>query len=243
MPWNFPFWQVLRFAVPALLAGNAALLKHSPNVTGCALAIERMFADAGRPKGCSAALVVAEEVAEVAAAIIEDPRVAAVTLTGSERAGRRRRARPPGRAIKKSVLELGGSDPFVVLADADVAAAAERAQVRFLNAGQSCIAAKRVIVHRGRGRRVQPPASSRGQRLHGRRPARRGHGRSARWPARTCSTRLQRQVPSRSPPGARCSAGGERIAGPGLFFAPTVLDDVAPTWRRSTRRPSARSPR
>ena len=147
MPWNFPFWQVLRFACAALSAGNAAVLKHSPNVTGCALALEQLFADAGAPDGLFSSLVVAEsQVAELSARIIADPRVAAVTITGSERAGSTVAA-AAGRALKKSVLELGGSDPFVVLDDADLeAAAAAAVRSRFGNAGQSCIAAKRLIV-------------------------------------------------------------------------------------------------
>src|SRR6478609_4832987 len=127
MPWNFPFWQVLRFASAALAAGNAALLKHSPDVTGSALAIEGLFADAGAPAGLFRSLVIAaEDVADVSRRIVEDPRIAAVTLTGSERAGASIAAAAGG-AIKKTVLELGGSDPFVVLADADVATAAATA--------------------------------------------------------------------------------------------------------------------
>jgi succinate-semialdehyde dehydrogenase/glutarate-semialdehyde dehydrogenase len=148
MPWNFPFWQVLRFACAALAAGNAALLKHSPDVTGSALAIEELFADAGAPAGLFRSVVVAaQDVPEVSRRVVEDPRVAAVTLTGSERAGSSI-ASVAGAAIKKSVLELGGSDPFVVLADADVAAAAATAvRSRFNNTGQSCVCAKRFIVH------------------------------------------------------------------------------------------------
>ena len=148
MPWNFPFWQVLRFACAALAAGNAALLKHSPDVTGCALAIEDLFADAGAPAVLFRSLVVAaEDVPEVSRRVVEDPRVAAVTLTGSERAGSSI-ASIAGAAIKKTVLELGGSDPFVVLADADVPlAAATAVKARFTNTGQSCVCAKRFIVH------------------------------------------------------------------------------------------------
>ena len=123
MPWNYPFWQVLRFACAALVAGNAAVLKHSPNVTGCALAIEGLFADAGAPEGLFRARARRRAPAEVTPRIIADPRVAAVTLTGSERAGEAVGA-AAGRRLKKSVLELGGSDPFVVLDDADLEAAA-----------------------------------------------------------------------------------------------------------------------
>src|SRR5215203_525831 len=147
MPWNFPLWQVLRFAAPALMAGNAALLKHSPNTTGCALAVERVLADAGAPGGLFAALVVAEpDVPAVTRRLIDDPRIGAVTITGSERAGRAVGS-AAGDAIKKSVLELGGSDPFVVLADADLPrVAALAARGRLMNAGQSCISPKRLIV-------------------------------------------------------------------------------------------------
>src|SRR5436309_13238057 len=143
MPWNFPFWQVLRFAAPALMGGNTAVLKHSSNVPQCALAIEEVFQDAGFPRGTLRTVLVPGGAVE---AIIDDPRVRAVTLTGSNTTGEKVAA-AAGRAIKKTVLELGGSDPFVVLDDADLAAAAAMAvRSRFQNGGQSCIAAKRFIV-------------------------------------------------------------------------------------------------
>ena len=147
MPWNFPLWQVLRFAAPALMAGNAALLKHSPNTTGCAVAVQRIVTAAGAPEGLFVALVVAEaDVPAVTRRLIADPRIGAVTITGSERAGRAVGA-AAGDAIKKSVLELGGSDAFVVLADADLPrVAALAARGRLMNAGQSCISPKRLIV-------------------------------------------------------------------------------------------------
>jgi len=147
MPWNFPLWQVFRFAAPALMAGNAALLKHSPNTTGAALACQEILSAAGLPDGLFTALLISEP--DVPAAIerlIADLRVGAVTITGSERAGSAVGA-IAGREIKKSVLELGGSDPFIVLADADLPhVAALAVKGRFLNAGQSCISPKRFIV-------------------------------------------------------------------------------------------------
>ena len=226
MPWNFPFWQVIRFAAPALMAGNAALLKHSPNVTGCALAIEEVFREAGYPDGLFRTLVIAEpDVPAATGALIEHPQVAAVTLTGSERAGVAV-GTAAGRALKRSVLELGGSDPFVVLADADVAGAARvAARARFLNTGQSCIAAKRFV--------VEEPVADEFERLfvEAVRDLRVGDpadpstdvGPMARPDLMDA---LERQVSASVEAGARVLQGGERIAGTGYFFAPTVLADV-----------------
>lgn len=144
MPWNFPLWQVIRFAAPALMAGNTCVLKHASNVTGCALAIEEIFRAAGLPEACFSALVIpSSKVAEV----IENPKIAAVTVTGSDAAGRAV-ASKAGEHLKKAVLELGGSDPSIILDDADLdVAAASCATGRLINSGQSCIAAKRFVVH------------------------------------------------------------------------------------------------
>jgi succinate-semialdehyde dehydrogenase/glutarate-semialdehyde dehydrogenase len=145
MPWNFPLWQVVRFAAPALMAGNVGLLKHASNVPQCALALEKIFHDAGLPPACFRTLLIENELIEK---LIADDRLAAITLTGSEGAGAAVAA-SAGHHIKKTVLELGGSDPFIVLADADLALAAKTAaQSRMINAGQSCIAAKRFIVEK-----------------------------------------------------------------------------------------------
>lgn len=143
MPWNFPFWQLFRAAAPALMAGNAVLLKHSSNVSGCALAIEQIIRDAGVPEGLFRTLLIGAQAAEN---LVADDAIAGVTLTGSERAGRVIGS-AAGRALKPSVLELGGSDPFVVLPDADLDRTSEQAaQARCQNSGQSCIASKRFIV-------------------------------------------------------------------------------------------------
>src|SRR5438552_10442654 len=143
MPWNFPFWQGFGFAAPALMAGNVGLLKHASNVSQCALAIEKTFRSAGFPDGVFQTLLASGQQTE---ALIDDPRIRAITLTGSDITGSKV-GTASGRALKKSVLELGGSDPFIVLADADVAAAAETGvRARNQNTAQSCIAAKRFIV-------------------------------------------------------------------------------------------------
>lgn len=218
MPWNFPFWQVLRFASAALAAGNAAMLKHSPDVTGSALAIETLFADAGAPAGLFRALVVAgEDVPEVSRRVVEDPRVAAVTLTGSERAGSSIAA-VAGAAIKKTVLELGGSDPFVVLADADVeAAAATAVRARFTNTGQSCVCAKRFIVHED----VADAFESRfvdHMALLEISPMAREDLRDG----------IVRQVSASVAEGARLVVGGSAVDGPGWHMEPTLLVDVQP---------------
>ena len=201
MPWNFPLWQVFRFAAPALMAGNAALLKHSPNTTGAALACQDILLAAGLPDGLFTALLVAEpEVPATTERLIADPRVGAVTITGSERAGSAVGA-IAGREIKKSVLELGGSDPFVVLADADLPRVAHLAvRGRFLNAGQSCISPKRFIVERSVAERVHragdrgdPRADGGGSRGAGHRGGPDGPRRSARSGGRPGARRGRRR--------------------------------------------------
>ncbi|MFD2094088.1 NAD-dependent succinate-semialdehyde dehydrogenase [Blastococcus deserti] len=228
MPWNFPLWQVLRFAAPALMAGNAALLKHSPNTTGCALAVQRVLADAGAPDGLFAALVIAEpDVPAVTRRLIGDPRIGAVTITGSERAGRAVGS-AAGDAIKKSVLELGGSDPFVVLADADLPrVAAMAARGRYLNAGQSCISPKRFVVEASGAEEFTRLLVAEVESLTVGDPEAPGTdvGPMARA---DLLDGVHRQVEASVAKGARLLAGGRRLDGPGTFYAPTVLADVAP---------------
>jgi succinate-semialdehyde dehydrogenase/glutarate-semialdehyde dehydrogenase len=227
MPWNFPFWQVLRFAAPTLLAGNTAVLKHSPNVTGCALAIEQVMRDAGLPQDAFRSIVVAEQdVPSVSRALIEDDRIGAVSLTGSERAGAAV-AEAAGRVIKKSLLELGGSDPFVVLADADLdLAVAGAVRSRFINSGQSCLAAKRFVVHTSVavefGRRFAEAVA--GLRVGDPRDGATAIGPMARADLREG---LSRQVRESVDAGARVLTGGAPVEGPGAFFAPTVLAGVS----------------
>src|SRR3954468_8507924 len=226
MPWNFPYWQVLRFAAPTLLAGNTAILKHSPNVTGSALAIEQVFRSAGLPENVFRSIVVAEaDVPKVSQALIEDDRIAAVSLTGSERAGAAVAA-AAGQVIKKSLLELGGSDPFVVLADADLdLAVAGAVRSRFVNSGQSCLAAKRFVVHTSVaaefGRRFAEAVA--GLRVGDPRDEATAVGPMARSDLREG---LSRQVQESVDAGARVLTGGAPVEGPGAFFAPTVLSGV-----------------
>ena len=223
MPWNFPFWQVFRFAAPALAAGNVAVLKHAPNVPGCALAIERIFKEAGVPDGVFTTLLVDASAVE---SIIQNPVIAAVTLTGSGRAGRAV-AGHAGRALKKTVLELGGSDPFIVLPDADVQATAKAAAgTRCLNAGQSCIAAKRFIVV-GDAKPFADALASQMSALRVGDPTDRSVevGPLAR---RDLLENLQSQVERSIKAGARPLAGGHLLPRKGFYFAPTVLTDVRP---------------
>ena len=242
MPWNFPFWQVLRFAAPALMAGNGALLKHSPNVPQCALALEELVATAGAPSGLFRTLLVGDaSVGEATERLIADARLSAVTLTGSERAGAAVGA-ATGRALKKCVLELGGSDPFIVLADADLANVAEQAaRARFSNAGQSCIAAKRFIVEHTVAEEFEQrlvdatAALPVGDPLD---PATRV-GPLARADLRDT---LERQVEESVGKGARVMLGGQRLDGRGWFFSPTILADIThdmPVFQQETFGPVA----
>jgi acyl-CoA reductase-like NAD-dependent aldehyde dehydrogenase len=228
MPWNFPLWQVMRFALPAVAAGNGILLKHSPNVTGSALAIEGLFAAAGLPEGLLTTLVIAEtEVPAAIAGLIDDDRVAAVTLTGSNRAGAAVGA-AAGRAAKKSVLELGGSDAFIVLADADLdKAAAAAVKARFHNAGQSCVCAKRFIVEAPIAERFTERFLAGLARLRVGDPSLPDTdiGPLARPDLRE---QLQRQVDASLAAGAKLLAGGRSLPGAGCFYAPTVLGDTGP---------------
>jgi succinate-semialdehyde dehydrogenase / glutarate-semialdehyde dehydrogenase len=224
MPWNFPFWQVFRFAAPALAAGNVGLLKHASNVTRCALLIEEVFRDAGFPAGAFRTLVLRNA---AVGEVIADTRVRAVTLTGSERAGSEV-AQQAGRHLKKSVLELGGSDAFIVLADADLARAARTAaDARLINSGQSCIAAKRFIVVEAVADRFEERfvAEMRARVMGDPLAASTEVGPQARIDLRAA---LHRQVQQSVRRGARLAAGGTIPKGAGAFYPPTVLLNVHP---------------
>ncbi len=224
MPWNFPFWQVFRFAAPNLMAGNAGVLKHASNVPGCALAIEKIFRDAGFPEHLFRTLLIPSSRVED---VIRHPVVRAVTLTGSTPAGKAV-ARAAGGAVKKTVLELGGSDPYVVLEDADLGPTVEACVTsRLINSGQSCIAAKRFVVveavreaferqfvARMRARTMGDPLDEATD-----------VGPQARVDLRD---ELHRQVTGSLAHGARLLLGGTLPEGPGAFYPPTVLTDVKP---------------
>ncbi|MBV9973098.1 MAG: aldehyde dehydrogenase family protein, partial [Candidatus Eremiobacteraeota bacterium] len=224
-PWNFPFWQVFRAAAPALMAGNTMVLKHASNVSRCALQIEDVFESSGAPQGLFTTLLLhSDRVAE----LIADPRIAAATLTGSEGAGISI-ASAAGKNLKKTVLELGGSDPFIVLADADLPAAVDAAiRSRFQNAGQSCIAAKRFIVEEqvydefvrsfgdaARAQKIGDPMDRATQ-----------LGPLAREDLRDA---LDAQVQASVERGARIVTGGKPLNRRGFFYEPTILADVADT--------------
>jgi acyl-CoA reductase-like NAD-dependent aldehyde dehydrogenase len=238
MPWNFPFWQVIRFAAPAFMSGNAAVLKHASNVPQCALAIEEVFREAGFPEGLLRTLLLAGSQVEP---IIDDVRVRAVTLTGSSDTGSRI-AQLAGRALKKTVLELGGSDPFIVLADADLGQAAKIAtRARNQNTGQSCIAAKRFIAVESiatdfeRRFAAEVGALNIGDPLDEKTQI----GPLAREDLRET---LERQVRESVGMGARVLTGGERGNGRGWYYRPTVLADVTedmPAFKEETFGPVA----
>jgi succinate-semialdehyde dehydrogenase/glutarate-semialdehyde dehydrogenase len=227
MPWNFPFWQVFRFAAPGLMAGNTGVLKHASNVPQCALAIEEVFREAGFPAGAFRTLMIS---ASQVKGVIEDARINAVTLTGSEPAGRQVAATAGG-AIKKSVLELGGSDAFVVLDDADLdTAASVGVSSRFLNNGQSCIAAKRFIVVDAiadefvlrfrkiiEGLKIGDPALEDTD-----------LGPMSREDLRD---ELHKQVQESIAQGAMAALGCEPMEGAGAFYQPSILDNVVPGIR------------
>jgi succinate-semialdehyde dehydrogenase/glutarate-semialdehyde dehydrogenase len=224
MPWNFPFWQVIRFAAPALMAGNTALLKHASNIPGCALAIEQLFRDAGFPEHAFRTLLIPSGGVK---ALIEDPAVAAVTLTGSVAAGRSVAAQA-GAALKKCVLELGGSDPYLVLADADVVAAARIcATARMVNGGQSCIAGKRFIVDRKIAAQFERALVEEMRTFEMRDPLEED---SNLGPMVSVQARdqIHDQVLASLRGGARLLLGGEIPARPGAWYPPTVLADVRP---------------
>jgi succinate-semialdehyde dehydrogenase/glutarate-semialdehyde dehydrogenase len=224
MPWNFPFWQVYRFAAPALMAGNAGVLKHASNVPGCALAIEEIFVQAGFPRGAFRTLLIGNKQVK---GVIEDPLVRAVTLTGSTPAGKAVAAQA-GAVLKKTVLELGGSDPYVVLEDADLDLAVETCvSSRLINSGQSCIAAKRFVV-------VEPVLAAFTTRFVARMKAKKTGdplvegtdvGPQARHDLRDG---LHKQVLASVDQGATLLLGGEVPPGDGAYYPPTVLADVKP---------------
>jgi succinate-semialdehyde dehydrogenase / glutarate-semialdehyde dehydrogenase len=230
MPWNFPFWQVVRFAAPALMGGNMGLLKHASNVPQCALALEQIFLDAGFPEGCFQSLLIGTSRVD---AILNDPRIVAATLTGSEGAGVQV-GMSAAKRIKKVVLELGGSDPFIVMPSANLEAAiATGVEARCINNGQSCIAAKRFIVHdsvydefqrlfvcKMQALRVGDPFDDKTE-----------IGPLANPDAvRSLHADVQKTVEA----GAKLLTGGHPLDRPGSFYAPTVFADVpadSPAYR------------
>lgn len=238
MPWNYPFWQVMRAAAPVLAGGNGLVLKHASNVPQCALAMEDVFRQAGLPTGLFTTLLVGSGRVP---ALIKDRRIAAVTFTGSTPAGRSIAAQA-GEALKKQVLELGGSDPFIVLADADVdAAAAVAVKARFQNTGQSCIAAKRFIVEDAVADRFVEVFCELTRQLVVGDPMEAAitQGSMVR---RSLRDELHAQVLASVKEGARLLLGGNPIAGPGAFYQPTVLDHVTPAMtvaREETFGPAA----
>ena len=222
MPWNFPFWQIIRVAAPALMAGNVVLFKPAPNVPQCALAVEQMFRRAGFPEGAFQALLIP---AERVARVVADARVRGVTLTGGDAAGSRVAAEA-GRHVKKTVLELGGSDPFVVMPSADLGEAAKTAvRARTLNSGQSCIAAKRFIIHEAVYDEFERRFAAGMEALRVGDPADEATEIGPLATERALE-KLDAQVSSLIAAGARVVLGGGRLARPGFYYAPTILAEI-----------------
>jgi len=230
MPWNFPFWQVVRFAAPALMAGNVGLLKHASNVPQCALAIEGIFLEAGFPAGAFQTLLIGSQQVD---AILNDPRVVAATLTGSEQAGIEVGIAAAKR-IKKVVLELGGSDPFIVMPSADLdSAVATAVEARVINNGQSCIAAKRFIVHESIAADFEKKFVTRMKNLRIGDPF---DEKTELGPLATASAvkDLDADVQKSIKAGAKLLTGGHKLELPGNYYAPTVLTDIpkeSPAYR------------
>jgi succinate-semialdehyde dehydrogenase/glutarate-semialdehyde dehydrogenase len=230
MPWNFPFWQVFRFVAPSLMAGNVGLLKHASNVPQCALAIEEICTRAGFPEGVFQTLLIGTS---KVTRVLEDPRVVAATLTGSEGAGSQVAA-TAGKALKKTVLELGGSDPFIVMPSADVATAAQIAvTARNLNNGQSCIAAKRFIVHRDVYADFERRFVAALSKLKVGDPM---AEETDIGPLATEDIRegIEEQVKDALAQGATLLAGGKRVGDRGWYYAPTALGDISRNARAFT---------
>ena len=227
MPWNFPVWQVFRFVAPALVAGNTGVLKHASNVPQCALAIEKVIQDSGVPDNVFRTLMIS---ASQVQSVIEDDRISAVTLTGSEPAGRQV-ASHAGNSIKKSVLELGGSDPFVVLEDADIKDAAKNALVsRFLNSGQSCIAAKRFIVIESIADQFVTEFKQQVESLSAGNPMDRSTT-LAPMARKDLRDELHQQVSDSIDKGASVVVGCEPVEGPGAYYKASILTNVTPGMR------------
>ncbi|HEY1023605.1 MAG TPA: NAD-dependent succinate-semialdehyde dehydrogenase [Sphingobacteriaceae bacterium] len=224
MPWNFPFWQAFRFLAPGLMAGNCAVLKHASNVPGCALAIEKVMREAGFPENTFRTILVGSKAVDQ---IIENPLIKAVTLTGSTEAGKQI-AQKAGSLLKKVVLELGGSDPYVILEDADLDLAAETSvKARLVNSGQSCIAAKRFIVVESVADTFTGKFLERMQAIHVGDPLDKATeiGPQARIELRD---QLHEQVRKSVAAGAQCVLGGEKPDGNNAFYPPTILTAVKP---------------
>ncbi len=224
MPWNFPFWQVFRFAAPNLMAGNVGMLSHAPITTGCALAIEKIFIDAGFPQGCFTSLVIS---IPQSAKVIAHPKVQGVTLTGSERAGVAV-AGECAKNLKKCVLELGGSDPYLILKDADLNQAAETCvTIRMMNAGQICISPKRLIVVEAIYDQFVEQVIKQIKRFEPGNPLDENcqFGPMARTDLRE---ELTSQVSESIKLGAKCLLGGNKVEGDGFYYQPTLLVNVQP---------------